>query len=246
MTLRPLAARSVVLSLLLGMHPPELPVRSLVKAAEEFGIAETTLRVALTRMVSAGDLTRDDGVYRLSDRLLERQRRQDALLNPKVVHWRGQWEMVVVTAVGRAAADRAELRSRLTASRLAELREGVWLRPANLKRSADSGLGGADLDKVVTRFQVKPDVDPTRLAATLWDLPAWAASGRALLQSLGSGTDRHRLVVAAAIVRHLVTDPVLPDELLPSGWPGQKLRDAYAGYQAELLERGYRSPDGVA
>jgi phenylacetic acid degradation operon negative regulatory protein len=44
-------------------------------------------------------------------------------------------------------------------------------------------------------------------------------------------------VVAAAIVRHLLTDPVLPDELLPADWPGMRLRTAYNDFAAELLER---------
>jgi phenylacetic acid degradation operon negative regulatory protein len=37
------------------------------------------------------------------------------------------------------------------------------------------------------------------------------------------------------MVRHLLTDPVLPDELLPDGWPGAALRDSYARFAAELV-----------
>ena len=36
-----------------------------------------------------------------------------------------------------------------------------------------------------------------------------------------------RFVAAAGMVRHLLTDPVLPDELLPDDWPGAALRQAY-------------------
>ncbi|MER6984327.1 PaaX domain-containing protein, C- domain protein, partial [Streptomyces carpinensis] len=126
--LRPLSARSVILSLLLGTHPPELPVKDLVRAVEPFGIGGSTLRAALSRMVAAGDLRRAGGVHGLSDRLLERQRRQDAAVHPQTRHWDGLWEMAVVTATGRGPAERAELRAGLAALRLAELREGVWLR----------------------------------------------------------------------------------------------------------------------
>jgi DNA-binding transcriptional regulator PaaX len=45
-----LPARSVLLSILLGSHPPRLPVRSLVHTAGLFGIAEGTARVALSRL----------------------------------------------------------------------------------------------------------------------------------------------------------------------------------------------------
>jgi phenylacetic acid degradation operon negative regulatory protein len=228
--LRPLTARSAVLSLLLGAHPAELPVRHIVRVADEFGIAEATLRVALTRMVAAGDLERTDGAYRLSERLLSRQRRQDEALALSTRAWRGGWSMAVVTASGRAAADRAQLRDRLSRARFAELREGVWLRPDNLR----SALGAAPELAV---FGVRPVVDPGGLARSLWDLPDWAARGFGLLRHFRT-TRRDagaRLAAAAAIVRHLLTDPLLPAELLPARWPGESLRSTYAAYQAELL-----------
>ena len=46
-----------------------------------------------------------------------------------------------------------------------------------------------------------------------------------------------RFVAAAAMVRHLLTDPVLPDELLPDDWPGAALRTAYTNFAAELAAR---------
>ncbi len=39
------------------------------------------------------------------------------------------------------------------------------------------------------------------------------------------------------MVRHLLTDPVLPDELMPDGWPGAALRESYAEFAAELVAR---------
>ena len=49
--LRPLDARSVVLSTLLGTDPPRMPVARLVRAGEIFGLRPGTVRTALTRMV---------------------------------------------------------------------------------------------------------------------------------------------------------------------------------------------------
>ncbi|MFD8999470.1 PaaX family transcriptional regulator C-terminal domain-containing protein [Streptomyces sp. NPDC059582] len=233
--LRPLSARSVVLSLLLGAHPPELPVRDLVRAVEPFGVGGSTLRAALSRMVAAGDLRRTDAVYGLSDRLLSRQRRQDDAVRPRTRAWNGDWEMVVVTATGRGPAERADLRARLTALRLAELREGVWLRPANLRRS----LPG-DLTQVAQHYTARPELSATELAANLWPLEAWAASARSLLSHVDrvtrTGHPADRLTAFAALVRHLLADPVLPAELLPGDWPGAALRSAYTGYQGELAD----------
>ncbi|MGW3117736.1 PaaX family transcriptional regulator C-terminal domain-containing protein [Streptomyces sp. NPDC001107] len=228
--LPPLSARSVVLSLLLGTHPPELAVKELVRAVEAFGVGGSTLRAALSRMVAAGDLRRTDAVYRLSDRLLARQRRQDEAVEARTRAWDGDWEMVVITATGRGAAERAELRNRLTALRLAELREGVWLRPANLSRP----LPG-DLEQVAQSYTARPDRPPRELAVQLWPLDAWAATARSLLAHVaGVHRPADRFTAFAAVVRHLLADPVLPPELLPADWPGATLRAAYAAYQGEI------------
>ncbi|MGV9251869.1 PaaX family transcriptional regulator C-terminal domain-containing protein [Streptomyces sp. NPDC003697] len=231
--LRPLSARSVVLSLLLGTHPPELPVRDLVRAVEPFGIGGSALRAALSRMVAAGDLRRSDSVYRLSDRLLERQRRQDAAVQPGTLPWNGEWEMAVVTVTGRGPAQRADLRARLTALRLAELREGVWLRPANLRRPWPG-----DLDGVVRPFTARPAEPAHDLAARLWPLEAWERTARALLAHVARAEQpAEHFTALAAVVRHLLADPVLPVELLPADWPGPALRTLYADHRQRLTER---------
>jgi phenylacetic acid degradation operon negative regulatory protein len=228
--LRPLSARSVVLSLLLGTHPPELPVRELVRLVEGFEVGGSTLRAALSRMVAAGDLRRTDGGYRLSDRLLERQRRQDDAVRPRTRAWDGEWEMVVITATGRGPAERADLRARLAGLRLAELREGVWLRPANLARAFPG-----DADRVVQRYTARPDRPSRELAEALGPLDAWSGTARALLAHIAGGSrPADRLTAFAAVVRHLLADPVLPPVLLPADWPGAELRAAYGDYQREL------------
>jgi hypothetical protein len=75
--MRPLNARSLVLSLLLGLDPPELSARALVRLAELFGIAPGTMRTALSRMAATGELAGDADGYRLVGRLLERKAAQD-------------------------------------------------------------------------------------------------------------------------------------------------------------------------
>ncbi|MEU7427450.1 PaaX family transcriptional regulator C-terminal domain-containing protein [Streptomyces sp. NPDC040750] len=228
--LRPLSARSVVLSLLLGAHPPELPVKDLVRLVEPFGVGGSTLRAALSRMVSAGDLRRTDAVYGLSERLLARQRRQDDAVRPGTRAWDGDWEMVVITATGRGPAERADLRARLSGLRLAELREGVWLRPANLDRVLPDAVREAALT-----YTARPDQPARELVGRLWPLDPWAATARALLtRAAQARRPAERLTAYAASVRHLVTDPVLPAALLPPDWPGEALRAAYTDYRREL------------
>jgi phenylacetic acid degradation operon negative regulatory protein len=227
-----MTARSVVLSVLLGAHPAWASAAELIRLTTDFGIKETTLRVALTRMVSAGDLVRSADGYRLSDRLLARQRRQDDAMRPQLRPWHGHWTTLIVTSVGTDPRTRAALRTTLHHKRFSELREGVWMRPDNLEFDVDVEI------RARMRIVQARDDAPVELAGQLWDLPSWAGTGQRLVAEMSRASDvPARFVVAAAIVRHLLTDPVLPDELLPVDWPGTRLRTAYNDFAAELTER---------
>ncbi|HKN89858.1 MAG TPA: PaaX domain-containing protein, C- domain protein [Acidimicrobiia bacterium] len=254
--LRPLSARSVVASVLLGTHPPRLSAAALVELCGRFGIAGGTTRVALSRMVAAGELAVEDGHYRLvGEALLSRQRAQDAGLDPPVAPWTGGWRMAVVVSAGRAAAERVELRRAFADARFAEWREGVWLRPDNLgppSLAAPASVGGTPpvpravpLPEAPVRWlSVEPDGDPKALAAELWDLPGWAARGAALLAAapeepgdlVASPPEWAASVfaAAAAAVSFLRTDPLLPAPLLPADWPADRLRGRYATYIAAI------------
>jgi phenylacetic acid degradation operon negative regulatory protein len=218
--------RSVVLSLLLGAHPSRLPARDLVAMGEEFGVAAATTRVALSRMVTAGDLVKDGTVYALSERHLERQSAQDEALAPVVGPYDGSWTLHVVTATGRDATSRAGLRAAMRRWRLAELREGVWTRPDNIAAPVqDDGL---------VRLRSYPD-DDRALVARLWDLDGWVATADQLLDAADpSGPLRDRFLANAAIVRHLRADPLLPPELRPARWPAADLRAVYDDFRSEL------------
>lgn len=221
--LRPLTARSAVLSVLLGTHPPRLPAAALVRVGAMFDIAEGTVRVALSRMVTAGDLAYADGAYELTDRLRQRQTRQDQSRAPRTRTWRGHWEIAVVTADRRPAAERAAFRQTMADLRLAELREGTWLRPDNLRRPYPAAV-----HERCARFTGRPAGDPAALAASLWDLAGWSARTTELLVALEEAEGlAGRFMVSAAVLRHLLADPLLPEDLLPADWPGPTLRDRH-------------------
>jgi phenylacetic acid degradation operon negative regulatory protein len=238
---QPLSARSVVASTLLGMRPPRLRTQILVRSGGLFGIAEGTTRVAISRMVGAGELVADGDGYRLGGPMLARQARQDLSRHgaDTDIGWDGGWTMHVVTAEGRDAQDRTRLRAAAAGLRLAELREGVWTRPANLP----AGVLAEDEAVVADQcrsFTAEPGGDPAALAAELWDLDGWAgrawdlreqlgaivgALGRGDLDALAEG-----FVLSAATLRHFQADPLLPPDLLPDSWPGDTLRHDYDRY----------------
>lgn len=238
---RRLTARSVILSVLLGAHPAQAPAAAIVRTATELGMRESTVRAALTRMVSAGDLERDDATYRLTPRLLNRQKLQDLAIDPAPQHYDGDWRLAIVTTGADAAADRALLRESLLDNKFGELREGAWARPDNL------GTVRIAAGHRLTYVTGRPD-DPHELATRLFRPAAWADTAATLLAALDTAEAmRERLEVAAAIVRHILRDPILPPEFLPRPWPGADLRDAYRDFRAEFtaFARQASRPDTI-
>jgi len=231
---RPLTARSVLASALLGSDPPELPVSQLVRVAELFGINENSARVALSRMVGAEEVEPIDGRYRLVGRLATRAQRQNVSRRPRLRAWRGDWVVFVVTTPRRAATQRSAARAALTQARLAELREGVWTRPDNI----DVDLPPT-IDTTGLLFRSAAPATPVPM---LWDLEAWARTADTLrreLHELAPALDRGDaavlapgFVTSAAVLRHLQADPLLPTELLPRSWPGDLLRAEYESWDA--------------
>lgn len=268
---RPLTARSVIASTLLGVSPPRLPTGLLVRSCGLFGIADGTARVAMSRMVAAGELVAEDGAHTLSGPLLARQQRQDISRRAATEPWTpadGDWITVVVTAEGRSPADRARLRAAARAARLASLRDGVWLRPDNL---GPTGPGAVDeqgrelngsgpweeLRRQGELLRSRPEGDPAALAGRLWDLEGWATRAKRLLAALErtrpalDAGDRAALpegfVLSAAVLRLLQADPLLPPALWPARWPGSDLRathDAWDAAFGQVWADWYRSARG--
>ena len=234
---RRLNARSLALSALLGTHPPALPTRALVALAELFGIAGGTMRTALSRMVAGGEIAADGGWYRLTGRLLERQRAQDIGRRPPATAWDGRWHTVIAAADQRELAHRRQFRATLGHHRFGELRPDTWLRPANLPVPA---LGSAAF--VVTGTLDRSD-EPL-LVDRLWDLDALAVAATELaarIDGLRARTDLAApesipttFTLSAAVVRFLRSEPLLPAALTPDDWPVDGLRRRYDDLERDL------------
>lgn len=235
---RPLSARSVLASALLGADQPHLTVGELVGVASLFGISGGAARTCLWRMVSAGELTSDDGVYALAGRLLERRQRvdvasriDDTALSP----WDGTWELAIVSLERRSATDRLALRKAAIALHLAELREGIWIRPDNLDRDRLPTLR-AVLDQQCVHFHGAETDIPADAVRSLFSLDDWAVDARRLtaamndeleIDAAGAEDSVYQFALSVAAVRHLELDPLLPVELIPPDWPAHALRDSY-------------------
>jgi phenylacetic acid degradation operon negative regulatory protein len=115
----------------------------------------------------------------------------------------------------------------------------VWLRPDNIDVTWPTVV-----DEQCTIVHAR-DVDPA-LVARLWPLGEWAGHAHELQAEMATlvkpleRSDTSALadgfVVSAAVLRHFQADPLLPEELLPRGWPGRSLREDY-----DRFDRAYRA-----
>ena len=149
--------------------------------------------------------------------------------------------MAIVTAERRTAAARADLRAALTRLRLAEWREGVWLRPDNLAQEV-GGIAAEHCSWLVADLDDAP--------VHLWDLEGWADDARDLLgelRALPPDSLADGFVLSAAVLRHLAADPLLPPVLLPHDWLGDELRSTYDAWDQayrEVLATWHRAQRG--
>lgn len=238
--LRPLSPRSIVLSVLLGSHPPSMPVGRLLAFTSLFGITDGTARTALSRMVAAGELANDDGTYRLSGRLLERQTQQDVGRAGPPPVWDGTWWFVAVTTDRRSIAVRRDFRARAAGARLGEMRPDTWLRPANIEVPLDLP------DVVLTRGPLLAG-DEAALVARLWPLDHLEREATRHVERLEAtaamlvADDRDQaladsFVTLAAAQRFLRSEPQLPESLSPGRAAGD-LRTRYAVVVDEFQRR---------
>lgn len=230
---RPLSARSLALSVLLGTHPPELPAYALVALGELFDIEPGTMRTALSRLVSEGTLATTDGRYRLIDaELLDRQRAQDIGRVPVHHGWSGGWHTVIAADSRRPLRQRRAFRTLMANHRFGELQPDIWMRPDNepappIERHHNlivmtGSLGGRE---------------PADLVDELWDLARIGSDGaerfshcQAALDELDwSSPDciRPSFFEAASTLRLLRREPRLPLDLQPPDWPMDAVRECY-------------------
>jgi phenylacetic acid degradation operon negative regulatory protein len=232
----PLNARSIALSVLLGTHPPELPARAVVALAELFGIPGGTMRTALSRLVSAGDVLAADGRYRLAGPLLERQRAQDAGRRPPRAGWDGGWHTIVAAADQRDLAERRRFRATMANHRFGELRPDIWMRPTNLERPP------VEANWIVTTGELN-GIEAESLIGRLWDLDEIASQACGLLDEMRTVRGRvdwddvasipELFTASAAVVRFLRNEPLLPTALTPADWPVDEVRTAYDRFEAD-------------
>ena len=226
-------SRSFVLDLLSTLRRGAMPVRALIEAAARFGIAEGSVRVALTRLLAEDLVERDErGQYRLGAAALPIRSRVAAWrdLDARVGPWSGDW----VGVLGSPPASRAVQRKSTRALALLGFRtlvRGLSVRPDNLTGGIDAmreelaALGLAPGSIVCALRDLDPVTDAR--ARALWDAEALVTSYRRHCRAIEASTRRLRASapevamvesfrVGGAALRALATDPLLPEPIVPA------------------------------
>lgn len=242
----------LMLDLLVARGQP-LPASALLRAGELLGLGETTVRVSLTRLVAQGKIARcGRGSYQAQaldpslSRTVDGWRQRESRRTP----WQGRWLAVHDAAVPRS--DKTCWRRHQRALGLlgfAGLEQGLRVRPDNLAGGLPAqrdelrslGLSGAALMFLAQEF----DEAMLARARSLWDVRALQSAHRhwldmvqashARLQGMPlSSAVRESLLLGRQAIAHLLRDPLLPEELMPSA-ARQSLHQALLGYQDTAL-----------
>lgn len=215
-----------------------MPVRALVAAGNCFGIAENSLRVALTRLHAAETVERDErGRYRLAERI-------DATRS-EVASWKTRhrdvfdWQARAWIGLISNGGQRPRAREAANSERALRLL-GFRRLEAHLQIRPDNLMGGVERarERLHALHPSLPQegllVGITRLPAPieqralgLWDpteaVAAYAHARRRLAQSEAklselSAEDAmvETFLVGGQVLRQVALDPLLPEEIVPT------------------------------
>ena len=224
--------KSLILDLLSALAGGSLPVAGLVEAAGLFRIAEGSLRVALSRLLSEGRVERDErGAYRLGPAAapVQGQLRGWRTQGGLVRTWRSGW-VGVLTRVSKAprGADHDAARA-LHMLGFRSFTADLQLRPDNLRggvaglRERLVGLGGPAGAPVFGLGDL--DADHEARARRLWDRDALERGYREAQRSLSASARRlpdlpeatamtESFRLGGRVLQQLALDPLLPEALV--------------------------------
>ena len=209
---------------------------SLIGICAQFGITETQVRTAVSRLVNAGRLIgiRDGrrSYYQLADSARDEFDLAARLLFEPIPPADG-WTILHARETTPETLRRAHF---------AALGSGVFIRPnhAHLRAVPPGIVFSAALSEGVK--------DMLELAHSLWPLAAYAAEYKSFVDRFtpmveqlryeGAGQEQDAVFMRLLLVhlyRHvLLADPLLPEAISPAGWPGQQARKLFANAYLEL------------
>ncbi|WP_371598242.1 PaaX family transcriptional regulator C-terminal domain-containing protein [Streptomyces sp. NBC_00564] len=229
---------------------------SIIDVLARAGTGEQAVRSTLTRMVNRGLLLRQRegrkmffGLTPQAARILRdggRRIWRDGAVNED---WDGNWTLLGFSLPESWQRQRHDLRSQLSWSGFGALYSGLWVAPGRVDvHSIVSELGLAAHVKVF-HAQADQATDIGLMIRESWDLESiaaryvafdkrWTADQDASSGSVDPITARLRLV--GEWLRIIRTDPRLPVQHLPPGWPARQAQETFRRVAEETAESADR------
>lgn len=207
----------------------------------------------LARQLQTGDIEkvvkRDEVYLRLTSAGREKIVRDFPMFSLATKPWDGRWRIVIFDIAEIDKNTRELLRDKLRQLGLGMLQESVWITPHDVSVDLREFLESRDLGEVVFVLEVSSILagDQALLVRRIWKLDALEEAYREILDDatklkdmyiVSSGRNlQHTEVnktnmidderkIQQRYVQVLLSDPCLPKELLPDGWPAAEARRA--------------------
>ncbi|MDQ6875166.1 MAG: PaaX family transcriptional regulator [Actinomycetota bacterium] len=235
------------------------PVAALVRLLAPLGVTGPAVRTAISRMVRQGWLApvrlaggpgyalTGRAVRRLDDAAARIYRTDEAR-----AAWDGRWHLIVVSSAPATRSARQRLAADLAFLGYGRLASGTWVaaRPSPEAASV-AALHGSDVEA----FAAHHAGDPLEMINRAWDLERLAVAYTVFVEELTpvvaaagpDATDEHAFAARSRLVHawrnFLFTDPGLPTDLLPAGWPGATAATFFDAEANRLLPAAGRYVD---
>lgn len=238
----------LILDLMCEFDKTAYSIAALKKLIYPFRVTESSLRANLSRMNAKGSVVKRTSKgavsYGLSASMKEglalvRASRLPAAAESK---WDKTWMGILFSVPEAEQGERYPIRKLLAADKFACLYPGFWIRPAYPSPEAPSLPGS--LHRVI-RFEFDKPLSAEEVDR-LWNVRALdkeLSVAIELLQTSRQNRGRlnpesaliERMTVAKEIDAVLASDPLLPPQLLPASWHGDRIRVEYERWRGDIV-----------
>ena len=227
-----------------------IPIKALIKMGGLFGFTSNAIRVTAARLIRNGRLESDErGFYKLMStetpisRFVNSWKTGEARIRP----WSGRWLCCLMPRVG-AGQDKKDAKALM----LPGFREGLprlWIRPDNLEMNSESvkelmvHQGMNEGGELFTADGFSRDLEEG-WKNRLWPVDKLIRNYESIQERIKKSMGRlnslptenalmESYLVGTEVIHVLVTDPLLPEEMMPSSY-----RTALAAAMHEYNEMG--------
>lgn len=232
----------------------EYSVKGLLQLTKPFGLSESSLRTALSRMLKKGLVKKrkvgKSAFYSFANEGMKiGENIAETFSNPDWHDWKGEWWELVFSVPADESPERYPIRKTLKENRFGMLYPGVWIRPhqpdKNIIHRFQRPIASGYCKMSVSRFI--PELT-AQDAASIWDLKH---INKQFFETLNTIKDSisyiknatseqafiEKFKVGDGFVKTLNLDPLLPEALLPHDWTGYSLKTCFNDWNTIIAEK---------